>query len=321
MVQPKAQALRPVADLRRRWTFALFLVVLISLGVAVIAARRIVRPLREVTDATRRLASGVSSEPQLVPVRSRDEIGELAQAFNSMSGRLRQAQEKLVSTAKLAFAGELAAGVAHEVRTPLTVMRSSAQMLLDSPSPRSVSDAELLATLVAEVDRIEHVVSGLVELAKPGPQRLEATRVDDVLARVARFLNRQAQAEGVTIQTEFAETKPALCDPDQIYQVVLNLAVNALQALQGGGRIMLRTLNNGDDMTCFEVEDDGPGIPEELAVRIFDPFVTGRDGGTGLGLALVRRVVESHHGTVELRNPVSRGTAFRVCLPAAVGTQ
>jgi signal transduction histidine kinase len=317
MVQPRAQALLPVADLRRRWTLALLVVVLISLGIAVVAARRVVRPLREVTEATRRLASGGTDEPQLVAVRSRDEIGELAQAFNSMAGRLRQAQEKLVSTAKLAFAGELAAGVAHEVRTPLTVMRSSAQMLLDSASPRSASDAELLATLVAEVDRVEHVVSGLVELAKPGPQRLEPTRLEDVLSHVARFIDRQARAGGVTIDTEFANTRRALCDPDQIYQVVLNLAVNALQALRAGGRIVLRTADGGGDMTCFEVEDDGPGVPEPLAQRVFDPFVTGRDGGTGLGLALVRRVVESHHGSVELRNRVGRGAAFRVCLPAA----
>jgi signal transduction histidine kinase len=190
-------------------------------------------------------------------------------------------------------------------------------MLLDSPSPRSVSDAELLATLVAEVDRIEHVVSGLVELAKPGPQRLEPTRLDDVLSRVARFLSRQATAEGVSIDTEFAAMRRALCDPEQIYQVVLNLVVNALQALHGGGRVVLRTMDNGGDMTCFEVEDDGPGVPEKLAQRIFDPFVTGRDGGTGLGLALVRRVVESHHGTVELRKRATRGTVFRVHLPAA----
>lgn len=316
MVQPKAQALRPVVELRRRWTLALFVVVLLSLGVAVMAARRVVRPLREVTDATRRLASSLATEPQLVPVRSRDEIGDLARAFNSMSARLRQAQEKLVSTAKLAFAGELAAGVAHEVRTPLTVLRSSAQMLLDSPSPRSVSDAELLVTMVAEVDRIEHVVSGLVELAKPGPQRLEPTHLDDILQRVARFLNSQANAAGIAIATEFAETRPALCDPDQIYQVALNLMVNALQALHAGGRIALRTFDDGD-MTCFEVEDDGPGIPQTLEKRIFDPFVTGREGGTGLGLALVRRVVESHDGSIELRNRSGTGTIFRVCLPAA----
>jgi signal transduction histidine kinase len=276
--------------------------------------------LREVTDATRELASGLTGEPRLVPVRSADEIGELAGAFNSMSQRLRTAQEELVSTAKLAFAGELAAGVAHEVRTPLAVMRSSAQMLLDSPSPRSASDAELLATLVSEVDRIEHVVSGLVELAKPGPQRLEATRLEDLLSRTATFLGRQAHGQGVEIETDFApDAKPALCDPEQVYQVMLNLVVNALQALEGGGCIVLRTCRDGGEMTGFEVQDDGPGIPDDLRQRIFDPFVTGRVGGTGLGLALVRRVVESHHGAIETESRSGKGTTFRVHLPAANG--
>jgi signal transduction histidine kinase len=193
-------------------------------------------------------------------------------------------------------------------------------MLLDSSSPRSASDAELLATVVSEVDRIEHVVSGLVELAKPSPQRLEPIRLDDVLSRVARLLSRQASAQGVTIETEFAATRAALCDSDQIYQVALNLIVNALQALHAGGSVILRTLDNGGGLTSFEVEDDGPGVPESLAQRIFDPFVTARHGGTGLGLALVRRVVESHHGTVELRNQAGRGAVFRVSLPAAVAT-
>jgi signal transduction histidine kinase len=314
VVEPVEAALAPIAEMRRRWVGVLAVVLLGGLALAAILAGRMSRPLRELRDATKELAAHPAT-PAPVPVRSQDEIGQLAEAFNTMVNDLKRAQEQLLSAAKFAFAGELAASVAHEVRTPLSVMRSSAQMLLNAPSVRAGENAELVEMLIGEVDRVERVVTGLLELAKPQPHRMERATLPDILVRAIDFVQAQAARQDVTIESDFAPSLPAVtCDREQIYQVALNLLVNALQALSGGGRIMVRTLTDQTGMVRFEVEDDGPGIASELRERIFQPFVTGREGGTGLGLALVRRIVEEHGGSIEVQSSPGKGAAFSVRL-------
>jgi signal transduction histidine kinase len=208
--------------------------------------------------------------------------------------------------------------VAHEVRTPLSVMRSSAQMLAKPAAAGQADNAELVETIVAEVDRVERVVTGLIELARPLEQRPEPTRLGDLLARASRFAGAEAERQGVRITCDFsAGERRALCDPEQMYQVALNLVVNALQVLPPGGRISLRTFADGADVAGFEVGDDGPGLPGELRDRIFQPFVTGREGGTGLGLAFVERIVKAHRGNISVRSEPGRGTVFTVKLPVA----
>ena len=196
-------------------------------------------------------------------------------------------------------------------------MRSSAQMLAD-PASRPADNAELVETIVAEVDRVERVVTGLIQLARPLAQRLEPTPLGDVLSRAADFAAPHAQRQGIRIACDLATVEPkALCDSEQIYQVILNLVVNALQALPAGGSIWLRTLPENSGTVGFEIGDDGPGLPAEIRERIFQPFVTGRDGGTGLGLAFVDRIVKAHRGRVSVRSEPGKGTVFEVRLPMA----
>ncbi|HSD10893.1 MAG TPA: ATP-binding protein, partial [Candidatus Binatia bacterium] len=182
-------------------------------------------------------------------------------------------------------------------------------------------NAELVETIVAEVDRVERVVTGLIQLARPLAQRLEPTPLSDVLSRAADFAAAHARKQGIRITCDCTDAEQrALCDPEQIYQVVLNLLVNALQALAPGGGIWLRTLPESCDTVGFEVGDDGPGLPGEIRERIFQPFVTGREGGTGLGLAFVERIVKAHRGAVSVRSESGRGTVFEVRLPMAERT-
>jgi signal transduction histidine kinase len=288
------------------------------LAIASWLARQFMRPLDEVTRATSRIAAQPQAELPLLPVRSRDEVGQLTESFNTMTTELKRSQEEALSAAKFAFAGELAALVAHEVRTPLSVMRSSAQMLAN-PAPAGAADnAELVETIVAEVDRVERVVTALIQLARPLDQRLAPTALRDVLSRAADFTAAHAERQQVQISCEFANgDRPAMCDPDQTYQVVLNLLVNAVQALPHGGHIWLRTLGEAHGTVGFEVADDGPGVPREIRDRLFRPFVTGRAEGTGLGLAFVERVVKAHRGSVSMRSGADRGTVFEVRLPVA----
>jgi len=320
IIERTGEALAAVRKVRARWTVTLAGILLAGLAVATLLARQVMGPLEEVTRATSDIASHLDLGLPLLPVRSRNEVGQLTAAFNTMTIELKRSHEEALSAAKFAFAGELAAMVAHEVRTPLSVMRSSAQMLADPAARRSVNNAELVDTIVAEVDRVERVVTGLIQLARPVEQRPEPTPLRDVLSRAREFAAAHAEKQQIRVSCEFADTeRQALCDSEQMYQVVLNLLVNALQVLPQGASIWLRTLPEdvGAGTVGFEVADNGPGLPHAIRDRVFQPFVTGREGGTGLGLAFVDRVVKAHRGSVSVRSEPGRGTVFAVRLPAA----
>jgi signal transduction histidine kinase len=318
-IEGTKEALAPVAAVRTRWIIMITCILLIGLAVAWLLGRQFMRPLDEVTRATSMIASHPNEELPLLPVRSKNEVGQLTESFNKMTTELKRSQEETLTAAKFAFAGELAAMVAHEVRTPLSVMRSSAQMLAAPATSHGSETAELAETIVAEVDRVERVVTGLIQLARPVEQRLETTWLREILSRAADFVATQASKQNIRLTTDFdVAERPALCDAEQIYQVVLNLVVNALQALPPGGSIRLRTFNFESSTVGFEVSDDGPGLPHELRERLFQPFVTGREGGTGLGLAFVDRIVKAHRGSTIVHSETGRGTTFEVHLPAAV---
>lgn len=318
VIERMEEALAAVGAVRARWTVTLVGILLAGLAVAALLARQVMEPLEEVTRATSAIASHPELGLPLLPVRSRNEVGQLTAAFNAMTVEIKRSHEEALSAAKFAFAGELAAMVAHEVRTPLSVMRSSAQMLADPTARRSASNTELAETIVGEVDRVERVVTGLLELARPMEQRPEPMLLRDILSRAREFVAAHAERQRIGIRCEFAAAeRRALCDVEQMYQVVLNLLINALQALPPGGSIWLRTLAEDRGTAAFEVADDGPGLPHAIRGRVFQPFVTGREGGTGLGLAFVDRVVKAHRGSISVQSELGRGTAFTVRLPAA----
>lgn len=319
VLEPLGDALAPVRRLQQGLTGTLIAVLVIAVAVATALAARMSQPLRELTRATRDLLRP-GEPPRVVSVRSRDEIGTLASAFNAMGAALARAQDDLLAAAKFAFVGEVAAGIAHEVRTPLGIMRSSAQLLARTVPASERESVELAEMIVGEVDRIARVVNGLLELARPRLPQLEPTALDAVLQRALDFVDGQAREKSLTVRGEFATVPPAQCDPEQVYQVALNLLVNAIQALPDGGHVTVRTLPAHDHRVGFEVEDDGPGIPPAMQERVFTPFFSGRVGGTGLGLAIVQRMIQAHRGTVTLMSQVGR-TTFRVELPVAGDTR
>ena len=316
VVQPRALALAPARKLSRRLVLSMGLALVAALALAALAARRVVQPLSELTHAIRELAPGESSPPN-VPVRSEDEVGVLARAFNEMVSELERAQSELVEAEKFAFVGELAAGVAHEIRTALGVLRSSTQMLERSlPDDAQAEAGELAQMIRAEVDRLAGVVNDLLTLDRARPLALEAAQVSELLQRAVDFVGAQAQEKDVGIRCTVAPRESNLhCDTELIYQVAINLLVNATQALAPGGSIEVRVLEESEGMGGFEVRDDGPGVPDELRERIFRPFVTARDGGVGLGLTFVKRVVHDHRGLVTMESETGRGTCVRIRIP------
>jgi len=316
-IQPLEEALAPVTRMWHRLLLALLVVLGAGMAVASLLAERMSRPLRELTAATRTLTlDGATLSP--VAVRTRDEIGELAAAFNAMVAKLVQARDDLMLASRYAFLGEVAAGVAHEVRTPLGIMRSAAQLLARSQPRDRPESRELVDTIVAEVDRLDGVVAGLLQLARPHTTVAEATPLGPVLARALDFVAPQALERGIVLRRDLQRAVPAAwCDPEDIYQVALNLIVNALQILPPGGTITVRIDAPRDGRVGFAVCDDGPGIADADRKRIFAPFFTTREGGTGLGLALVQRFVQSNRGSITVESIPGKGATFRIDLPAA----
>jgi signal transduction histidine kinase len=317
IVEPLTDALAPARLLTIRLVVLLGLTLLIAIAVAALAAGRVARPLSELTRAILALSRGDAAAQQ-VPVRTDDEVGTLATAFNRMASELEQAQRDLVEASKFAFVGELAAGVAHEVRTSLGVLRSSAQILEGSlPADAGADTVELAQLMRAEVDRLGGVVNDLLSLSRPRTLHLEEMPIAEPVRRAVELLEPQAREAGIDLRWLPATDEPAVVgDPDLIYQVALNLLVNALQALARGGRIEVRTFTTGDGYAGFEVRDDGEGVPEEIRAKVFLPFVTARPGGVGLGLTFVKRVVHEHRGRVSLARAAGPGACFRVELPA-----
>jgi len=318
LVEPRSHALAPASRLSRRLQLAMGLALVAALALAALAARRVVEPLSELTAAIRDLSRGGAGP---VPVRSEDEVGTLAAAFNEMASQLDRTQRELVEAEKFAFVGQLAAGVAHEIRTSLGVLGSSAQILERSLPEESGEDASELAGMIRdEVTRLGGVVNDLLTLERARPLALEPTLVSQPVLRAADFIRPQAEEKEIRLQVVSVPDEPAvLCDPELVYQVAVNLFVNALQAIGSGGRVEAKVLEAREGQGGFEIRDDGPGIPDELRARIFQPFVTGRDGGVGVGLTFVKRVVHDHGGAVTVECPPGGGTRFRIRLPCAGG--
>ena len=315
VTQPLSEAFAPVRRTATRLAMALVATLLAALAIALVAARRMTRPLAELTAAADLVRCRGGPVPT-VRLRSSDEIGTLAAAFNRMSLDLRQAEQELVDAAKFAFVGELAAGVAHEVRTPLGVLRSSTQLLERSLEAKDGEVRELLHLLRAEVDRIERVVSELLELGRPRELKREPIALGEVIFRAADFVTAQANEKGVVVSRRKSDSDPdVLCDPDLVYQVALNLLVNAVQILPAGGSVQIGLVTPREGYGGFLVRDDGPGMTEEIRARIFEPFFTRRDGGAGLGLTFVQRVVQEHAGRLSVDSAPGRGAVFTVELP------
>jgi PAS domain S-box-containing protein len=223
--------------------------------------------------------------------------------------------EQLIRADRLAALGELTAGVAHEVRNPLGIIRASVQLMEDSECNRErVTGA---ATVIKqEIDRLDRVIKALLDFGRPAAPSMRAVAVSQVLEDVALFSTTFARRSHVKVIEEYGAGVPeVMADPEQLKQVFVNLISNAVQAMPEGGTLTVTTgQENGFVFVRFA--DTGAGIPADILGKIFDPFVSMRDDGTGLGLTIVHRIVDDHNGHLEVASEPGTGTAFTVWLPA-----
>jgi two-component system, NtrC family, sensor histidine kinase HydH len=209
----------------------------------------------------------------------------------------------------------MSAAMSHEVRTPLGILRSSADLLLREPK-LTKEGKEVLGFIVSETERLNKLVSTLIDAARPRQLNRVNVNLAEISANAIALLKSQAQAKNIHIIFEQTEAIYLLADADQLTQVVMNLLMNALQILPKGGKIEMR-LHDKKDEIMMDFIDDGPGILVENQAQIFEPFFTQRSGGVGLGLAVVRQIVQAHGGEIGYQDSPHKGAQFTITLPKA----
>lgn len=262
-----------------------------------------------------------------------DELRSLA-AQAAITLRNSKVYEKMKERDRLAALGQMAAGLAHEIRNPLSAIKGAAQLLKDQPQTlntlvNNVSPShdltgesdEYIDIIVEEVNRLDRVVSQFLGYARPDRGERQTLSINDVVHKTIQLLI--PQSGEVEIKTDLAsDLAQVRADPEQLRQVFLNLGINAIQAMQGKGTLLVvtrghQTSKPGEVTPLVEIcfQDTGIGIPPEAIQDIFIPFYTTKEGGTGLGLPICQRIIENHKGTIEVRSQPGRGSAFSVLLP------
>jgi two-component system NtrC family sensor kinase len=319
---------------------------LVAAGVGVLLQRLIYLPLKDLNTGARRISSGELDHQ--IPVRSGDEFGHVARSFNDMSSalkrsmhelqelvgtleqkvaertkELRAAEAEVAQGEKLASIGLLASGIAHELNNPLTGVLTFTS-LLRKKMPAGSTDAEDLDLVIQETKRCASIIRRLLDFAREKVPTNGFVAMNPLIEEVVRFVDRPASLHNVEIVTHLEPNLPQVWgDADLIKQVVLNIMVNATQAIEREGKIVIETRRvDGKDpgappMVEFSIRDNGCGIPQANLQRIFDPFFTTKEvgRGTGLGLSVSYGIVKAHGGTIKVDSVVGEGSTFRVQLP------
>ena len=306
------------------------------------------RPVKALERGTERLAAGDLGYQ--IEVHSNDEIGELASSFNSMSRQLhsehdenvawthtleqrvehktrelKRAHEHALHTEKMASIGKMAAVLAHEINNPLSGILTYAKLLRkwverdDSGRNHRKEICESLDLIALESRRCGDLVKNLLTFSRATPMNLQPANLNQVIDRSLRLVQHQLDLAGIQVQPRFdPDLPPVVCDAAQIEQVLLALIMNALDAMPQGGNLWVTTsFGHEPNQVRIVVRDDGAGIPPEILPRIFEPFLTTKETGrgVGLGLAISHSILERHNGSIEVQSEPGRGTTFTVTLP------
>ena len=277
---------------------------------------KITRPVERLAAGARAVAGGDLSAR--VEVLSRDEIGELARAFNRMTEQLLEQRDRAIQAERVAAWRELARRLAHELKNPLFPLQITIENLQRSRDSVEFDEIfrESTTTLLAELGNLKTIIGRFSDFAKmPAPQ-FEMVDINEIVRGVIK-LNFQAERTGVKPVLELANEDTRIqADPDQLRRAFGNLVLNALDAMSDGGTLRVRTVLH-DPGVRLEVSDSGQGLTEEECQRLFTPYYTTKQHGTGLGLAIVQSVVSDHHGKISVSSASGGGTTFAIDLPAA----
>lgn len=299
-------------------------IILLTIGIAIVVSllvglishligRNLTNPIKDLVQFTRKVAGGDLNEQ--CEVKTHDEIGDLAFAFNQMTRDLRNSRNELISAERLATAGKMAASFAHEIRNPLSSMRMLAQMLMRKEDIPGSKRKQSMQYILEEIERIDVIVKGLMDFAHPAALQLAPEDLNQILQEVLDLMEANLNHHRISLSKKFAPNLPPVSlDRDKLKQAFMNIVLNAMDAMPKGGALEIVTLQ-GSDKVRIDVIDTGIGIPPENLNRLFEPFFTTKSQGTGLGLANAKRVLEQHGGEIRGKSVVGQGTTVSLWLP------
>ena len=296
-------------------------VVLVALS-SILISRNLARPVEELKRAMDIVGAGRLDAA--IAVRSRDEIGELARSFTHMTQKLKETQDQLIQSEKLASLGQMAAAVAHGLRNPLASIRAATQLSLRRV-PREDPLREQLGSVIGEVDRLEKRITHLLDFTKPSPYRPVTEKPEQLFQDVLPTFSEKFTQQEIQLRVDYAGDLPEVwVDPFQIELALLEVIANAVEAMPKGGMLTISacrreqggSTHGGTDVEIVIV-DTGGGIPEDVRTHVFEPFFTTKADGTGLGLAIAKRLIEQNKGTLTIASTGGQGTSVRITLPIA----
>jgi len=240
---------------------------------------------------------------------------QMEERIQKTTADLRKTEAQLIRSEKLAALGQLAAGIAHEIRNPLTSINILIHSLRER-LPSENSQQEDLKVIEEEIHRMNEIVDQFLRFAKPSSPFLEKTDVLSIFEETLQLLRPQIEKQRIVVEKEFQALPMIQMDPEQMKQAMLNLLLNAIQAMPQGGQLTLSGRNSKEGQWIhLSIEDSGMGISPEDIDKLFDPFFSTKEGGVGLGLSITHRIIDQHHGKIEVENAPEKGTIFTVWLP------
>jgi signal transduction histidine kinase len=311
---------------------AIITILFLSFVLGFLFSRVINVPIKKLTETMKKVEQGDLSVR--VTVRRRDEIGSLAENLNIMIEKLNVAKQEaeqyhreLIQRAdRMASIGELASGIAHEIRNPLAGIQGAIQILADA-FPKGDNRREITDEIQKQIYKLEQLVKDLLNYARPVPTNYLPTDINQLVEKVLSFfVTQRGRREDILIEKKFSSSLPmTMIDPNSMEQAFLNIILNAQKAMPKGGSLRVSTLllnceedskEDGHRRIQIVFEDTGIGIPEENLPKIFNPFFSTRPDGTGLGLSITKNIVEQHGGKIGVESKVHVGTKFFITLPA-----
>lgn len=316
--QAKDEALGPMIEFRRAFPP----IIVISLCVVCLLSFHLIRknsvPIETLTDATRRIAQGAFGHT--VEIRSGDEFENLGNAFNDMSRKLREGRTLLVRAAKLSTIGQMAAGVIHEVKQPLTAISGLLQLAM--LADQTFAQRKNLETALEAVGRLNAILERFRSFSRMSQEKMQIFSLGPIIAQVQALMEHQLRIKEIRCAVHAEESlPPVLGDEQGLHQVFSNLVINAVQAMEDkeeGPRILDIRLKSSEGKVLVEVEDTGCGMSPDVVEHMFDPFFTtkDRDRGTGLGMAIVESILHTHGATIEVKSRLGAGTTVVVAFPS-----
>lgn len=311
--QPTDEAYASAAALQRQLTIAISVALLVMIGVGYLFGRQFINPILTLKRGTQALATGALDTR--VAIASRDEFGELGDAFNAMAARLAELQEDVKKQERQAMFGRVAAGLVHDLLHPIQNVGNNTRLLMrDDVDPEARQDCGRL--IDRELNTIRRFLDDLRNIVKPKPIERFALDINVAVAETFESMKSEGARHGIAVEARYDDGAMVISgDQFALGRVLRNLITNAIQATAPGGRVTIATARAGGHIE-IRVSDTGTGIAPERLAAIFDDFVTTKRRGLGLGLAITKRIVEQMDGTIAVESHVGRGTAFTLRFPA-----